>query len=284
MNPITFNDKFAAAINTHPDHAFMGTAFPQWQTAPLFDYDTTWERELALLKNEGMKLIEVFELPWPFETFRLCMTERQVPFNAGDEHTVLQRYVSHFLVSRKSGEFQALIGWRDVANKGVMTHVFTAGGLVSTQACLYIPRHGGWVNKRIPVQHVEQICGSALASLSSFIMDAAAPNNHIAQVRPRKGNHNVHWQQARTHYTIIAHGHPANSASVKQGERVAVDEAAIKRMAHNRRAHWRTYRHERFTYARGARRWIKQAWCGPKEWLDAGGKQIYKILEPVDAA
>jgi hypothetical protein len=65
--------------------------------------------------------------------------------------------------------------------------------------------------------------------------------------------------------------------------RVAVDrDEEIKRMSHDRRGHWRTYRHTRYTYARGSTRWVKQAWCGPKEWMDAGGKQIYKILEPVN--
>jgi hypothetical protein len=53
-------------------------------------------------------------------------------------------------------------------------------------------------------------------------------------------------------------------------------------MAHSRRAHPRTYRHSRFTYARGKTIMVKEAWIGPKEWRDEGGKQIYKILEPVD--
>jgi hypothetical protein len=61
-----------------------------------------------------------------------------------------------------------------------------------------------------------------------------------------------------------------------------VDSSAeLTRMAHNRRAHQRTLRSERFRYARGKTIWVKATWVGPKEWKDAGGRQIYRILEPV---
>jgi hypothetical protein len=90
----------------------------------------------------------------------------------------------------------------------------------------------------------------------------------------------VEWIKARTHYTLITHGHPANRKEVAEGERVAGDEKGeLIRMAHSRREHWRTYKHERYRFARGQRQLIQATWVGPKEWQDEGGKQIYHILD-----
>src|SRR5262249_22043072 len=119
-------------------------------------------------------------------------------------------------------------------------------------------------------------------SVTGFIMDAMLPQVHIAQVQPDQPHRSVEWIKARTHYTLIAHGHPANRTTIKSGERVQVDQQEeLKRMAHNRRAHYRTLRHQRFRFARGKQIFVRDTWVGPKEWKDEGGRQIYKILEPV---
>jgi len=285
MNPITFNDKFARAIAEHPDPAFMRGCFPQWQSAPLFDYETTWVKEIALLRS-GMTLAEAFDQPWPFDEFRMALTENDVPYKESVPGIALKRYKSHYVVSRKNGEFNALICWRDDTQQ-LVVHVFTHSakpdGSRDTGACLYLAKRGGWVTKVLPHHMVEDMCGSGLASLSSFILDCSAPTNHIVQVQPNEPSRSVQWLQARTHYTLISHGHPANKKEVQAGACVAVNRTEeLQRMAHDRRGHWRTYKHERYTYARGKTRWIKQTWCGPKEWRDAGGKQIYRILEPVE--
>lgn len=287
MNPITFNDKFAVAIASHPQNT-LAAQFAGWSTAPLFDYETSWDKETNLL-GDPRSLTEIASMEWPFETFRLAMHERNVPYREEERGSGMADYHSHYVVRRTQGELHMLIWWRDHrGTKGnLMVHIFTytdADG-AHTGASLYVPKRGGWMLKqRMPQGSVEMIASSAVASLASFLLDCAMPATHIAEVRPCRGNHKVSWQQARTHYTLIAHGHPANKPTVARLARVVVTDDDIKRMAHDRRGHWRTYRHERFTYARGSRRWIKQAWCGPKEWLDAGGKQIYKILEPAVAA
>jgi hypothetical protein len=286
MNPITFNDKFAAAIIKHPRG--LAEQFTGWQAAPLFDYETTWDKEQSLLQ-EPTSLEDVEQLQWPFPTFRLAMVERNVPDNERVDGTPSKDYGSHFVASKRSdGTVDLLIWWRNPRDKNkyaIMMHVWTYHTQDGhhTSAALYVPKHGGWeLPVAMPRDCVATMAGSAIASFASFLLDCSQPSNHIAEVRPCRGTHTVSWQLARTHYTLISHGHPANNARVQERERVAVNQAdELKRQSGNRRGHWRTYRHTRFTYARGSRRWVKQTWCGPKEWMDAGGRQIYKILEPV---
>lgn len=288
MNPITFNDKFAVAIGTYPAGK-LSQQFKGWQSAPLFDYETNWDKELTLLQ-EPTSLADIEDLQWPFAMLRLAMVERDVPDKEGVAGTFTKDYTSHFLAGKRNdGTMDLLIWWRETkpANKAVMLHVFTYHDQRGhhTGASLYVPRHGGWeLNYRVPEGVIATMCGSAIASFASFLIDCTQPTNHVVAVRPTRGNHSVHWQLARVRHTLITHGHPANSKAVAERQCVPVDAAAeLKRMSGNRRGHWRTYRHERYTYARNSRRWVKQTWCGPKEWMDAGGKQIYKILEPVAA-
>lgn len=287
MNPVTFNDKFAAAIGGYPN-ASLRQQFNGWQQAPLFDYETNWGKEQSLL-HEPISLQDMEDMQWPFAMFRLAMVERDVPHKEWEAGTPMQDYVSHFLASKqRDNSIDLLIWWRETENaqRVVMLHVFTYydDNGHHTSAALYVPRHGGWeLDYRVPESVVATMCGSAIASLASFLIDCSQPSNHIAIVQPNQPGRSVQWLQARTRHTLITHGHPANNAAVAERACVAVDAAAeLKRMSGNRRGHWRTYKHERFTYARGSRRWVKQTWCGPKEWMDAGGKQIYKILEPVE--
>src|SRR5262249_24958220 len=124
-----------------------------------------------------------------------------------------------------------------------------------------------------------------LKSVAAFNISANSRNNHVAEVKPDQSNRSVEWLKARTHYTLITHGHPANNPDISHGDKVYVDATKeLQRMAHNRRAHQRTLRAARFRYARGKTIWVKATWVGPKEWRDEGGKQIYKILEPVPEA
>lgn len=125
---------------------------------------------------------------------------------------------------------------------------------------------------------------SYVALFTTFARDAMAPTNHIAMVSPNsKEPRSVEWTKARTHYTIITHDHPANKKEVKHSERVTDDQKGeLTRMAHNRRAHYKTLRHPRYRFARGQRIFVRATWVGPKEWQDEGGRQIYKILELAD--
>jgi len=291
MNPITFNDKFAAAIGKHPRK--IAEQFAGWQAAPLFDYETSWDKEQSLL-HEPTSLEDVEQLQWPFPTFRLAMVERDVPDNERVDGTPSKDYVSHFVANKRNdGTVALLIWWRNPREKNkyaIMMHVWTYHMQDGhrTDASLYVPQHGGWeLPVTMPRDCVSTMAGSAIASLASFLLDCSQPSNHIAEVRPNQPGRSVEWLRARTRHTLITHGHPANSKAVAERECVELDHIAqlaeLKRMSGNRRGHWRTYRHERYTYARNSRRWVKQTWCGPKEWMDAGGRQIYKILEPVAA-
>jgi hypothetical protein len=121
-----------------------------------------------------------------------------------------------------------------------------------------------------------------MADTLTLMADCMLPGNHVVAVHPAQEHRSVEWIKARTHYTLITHGHPANRPTVGHGTRVQNDaQGELTRMAHNRRAHYRTLRHQRYRFARGQRVLVRAAWVGPKEWKDEGGKQIYKILEPV---
>jgi hypothetical protein len=73
MNPVTFNEKFVRAIKVHPARAYLEKFFAKWRVAPLFDYETTFDKEVALTPR-GVGLADVAAAPWPFETFRLALT------------------------------------------------------------------------------------------------------------------------------------------------------------------------------------------------------------------
>lgn len=107
-----------------------------------------------------------------------------------------------------------------------------------------------------------------------------APYNFMALVRPNKEGKSVEWMTAREHYTVIHRYHPANNEAIAEGAAVAAesDDVTIKRTAHSRRAHTRLLSSAKFRFKQGQRVFVRACWCGPKEWKDEGGKQIYRIL------
>lgn len=286
MNPVTFNDRFAVVLDAHPhSDKLKQINFAGWAVAPLFDYETTWCKEHTLLQ-EPMTLAQVAQLQWPFDTFRLAMLERDVPFRLGDGETATSEYRSRYVVKKHKNDcLDVLIWWRDHVDKrhDVVMHVFTYNEDGTQKSAASLCSKGSWDMRRIPNDVVHAMAGSAIASLASFALDCSLPTNHIAEVRPNQPGRSVEWLRARTRHTLITHGHPANKKEVAERERVVVDaQAELQRMSGARRGHWRTYKHDRYRFARGSTRWVKQTWCGPKEWCDAGGKQIYRVLEPVE--
>jgi hypothetical protein len=124
---------------------------------------------------------------------------------------------------------------------------------------------------------------AALDSLAAFSLDSMCPAAHVAMVKPDQPGRSVEWTKQRTHYTLIYHGHPASRLQhngTMPTVRANPDEE-LTRMAHARRAHFKTLQHPRYRYKRGQRIFVRAAWVGPKEWRDEGSKQIYRILEPV---
>lgn len=289
MNPVTFNDKFTRALSTHVESKRVSRIFDKWSVAPLFDYETNWDKQIELTPK-GAALGEIKSMPWPFETFRLAMVERDVPRDETDPNTLKDTYKTHIVARRRDdGEIHLLIFWRTLGmatprDGDVMLHVYTYGGTESAgaSAAIHTARHGWRQDMTIQSERaVSTMAGSAVASFASFIIDAMLPSNQLVEVIPNQPNRSVEWLKARTHFTFITHGHPANCADVQSLARVKSDSSAeLSRMAHNRREHKRTYKHARFTYARGKTITVRATWCGPKEWMDEGGRQIYRILEP----
>jgi hypothetical protein len=297
MNPITFNDGLVRVLATHPldDARYI---FSGWQKSPLFDHVLRYEHEQTVVG----KIAALEKMPMPFKTFRLAIAETAVPFV--DTHDDIAEEIGHgtyrsnMIVTKHADEMWIMVELKELWDKHIemkrmslpmyllITNLRHDPNGKTEDAYFYKTSFwadGAWVHLFPALTAaLEQFVSGALGSLATFLFDASLPSAHIAEVRPNKPSKSVEWTRARTHYTLIMHGHPANKKDVAEGARVAVDrDEELKRMAHDRRGHWRTYRHERYRFARHTTRWIKQAWVGPKEWQDAGGRQIYKILEPI---
>lgn len=306
MNPVTFNNGIERALATFPHQAHT-RVFDEWQKAPLFDYVTTYEHERDLIKRElgtldawNSRAEALEQMHMPFEKFRLAVTETAVPWKDQDHEIGHGTYRTNMVVARDRGEVFVVVEIKELWDKDASgshmplpIYLLIANmrhdpngkedGAYFYNSALWI--EGKWVPLNDQVgRGIQQLVSGAIGAIAAFLFDANMPTTHLATVRPNKQGKSVEWTRARTHYTLIAHGHPANKP-MRELARVAVNrDEEIKRMSHDRRGHWRTYRHERYRFARGSTRWVKQAWCGPKEWLDGGGKQIYRILEPVDNA
>jgi len=305
MNPVTFNDGLERALATFPHRAHL-RVFDGWQSAPLFDYVTTYEhekdlisREMGTLENWKQDAQPLEETQMPFEKFRLAVTETAVPWKDGHDEIGHGTYRTNMIIARAFNEMFVVVEIKELWDKGASgvhmplpLYLMIANmrhdpngkdqGAYFYNSALWLD--GKWqLLDRMIGRGLAQLVSGAIGAIAAFLFDANMPTTHIATVRPNKQGKSVEWTRARTHYTLIAHGHPANKKDVTEHARVAVNrDEEIKRMSHDRRGHWRTYRHARYIYARGSTRWVRQAWCGPKEWLDGGGKQIYRILDPVD--
>jgi hypothetical protein len=307
MNPVTFNDKIAEMTYADIQQRLMGQTpaldklrelFPKWETSPLFLYDEPSNEAETTAIIKGVENEECFEHT-PFPVFRLDI-------NVGHtDKPHFGRYKAKALVANYPdglavfGRVDDLLHTEETYAVKAKSHGLPIWVFVhkvkqehpgSTNFECSPDFMFGLFNKwkmaddiKMPV--FREMCATylngLLKSVAAFNLSANAPNNHIAMVQPNQPGRSVEWLKARTHFTLIAHGHPANSASVRTGAKVTVDvEAEIKRLAHNRRGHSRTLRAARFRYARGKTIWVKATWVGPKEWQDAGGRQIYRILEP----
>jgi hypothetical protein len=320
MNPVTFNDPLERAIKAHPDK--IDRLFKNWQTAPLFDYTTSWDRENSLLPDR-MHISSILETPWPFNTLRASITELNLPFKLDDPTSPKADYCNHFVATKDedSGQFHFLIQVKQIGHDQQALaqlspfFIMVTTNFMSTAArldytdeeldsnwCFTYAQKGKWalrgLEDRNGILHddsgrkylltLRPYVQGMLAVFTAFVLDSMSPSTFLAEVRPGNGEHqSVQWRKARTHYTLITHGHPANRSSLNQSHLPSVPgdkHGELTRMAHDRRGHKRTLRSSRFTYARGKTIDVRACWVGPKEWRDQGGRQIYKILEPVENA
>jgi len=314
MNIIRFNDPFIAAISTWPHSglAFKSPKssgvetlpFKKWENAPLFQYVTTRSKEKRMLQHMLEAGVRLETCPWPFETFRLEVTQYCDEFWATDgvRHGA-GYYRANFIATRRNERVFFL---------GNVIRLYDETPETMAAARKYQPlimyMHDCYTSMDNPQEYAYQqatfaggrwlkeakmntaITQGLMDSLAGFIMDSMQPNIHIAEVRPDEPTRSVEWVKARTHFTLITHGHPANKREVRERQSVTVDKTAeLKRMCHDRKAHYKVLRHPRYKYAMNEKRYpdmpkgtikVSACWVGPKEWRDEGGRQIYKILEP----
>jgi hypothetical protein len=295
MNIIRFNEQFEQMEQEMSRESVPGVILPRgWQDAPLFAYECQYDHEISLLKQATIET----RFALPFELMRLSVVERAPERGC---------YRAEFVIdARDMDSINALVTVKDLFldwpersdfMRNVMPLAFDVQNLRWNErdgesAVLYQAsfRFGGrWIRTsslsfelRELVEQMRSVyVNGAVDALAAFALDAMMPSVHIAVVKPDALGRSIEWQRARTHYTLISHGHPANKPSVQHGERVNAN-GELSRMAHNRRAHYRTLRHERYRFARGKSIFVRATWVGPKEWRDQGGKQIYRILEPVE--
>lgn len=301
MNIITFNDVF--------EHPFCKIEdVKNWDAvrkSPLFVHELDFQMSLRRYMDDGRESLTTSGY-FPYPRFRLCL-------NLSD-HDSKTSSEEHYLVSPSGrGGFMIyyFVARHNAFLKSVKANVMMRYELKIDEGeygridpdeirCLVIG-HTQWLNlpdyvsfirsskvwqygpEDDPEKLVQESAVGSTALLGVFVMDAMTPTNHIVVVRPDKNGKSVQWVEQRTHYTLIHHGHPANRKEVTEGQDVNVNtKEEMTRMAHGRRAHKRTLRHERYRYARGKTIFVRATWVGPKEWKEKGSKQIYKILDPVE--
>lgn len=293
MNVVKFNDRIERIFGAYQDKTYL-ERFGDWRTAPLFDYATTYDHEKQeVAKLLGDSQMKIDGMPWPFDLFRLALVETAVPWADKECGQVIGtgKYVTAFVASKRGSEINIFVDIREMWDHATVKDETELAFLVTdivredSESFVFLFSlcvNGIWV---APDENVRRACqpivGSAITAFVTFLFDAMSPTTHVAVVKPAQENRSVEWLRARTHYTLIAHGHPANTKGIYEGARIAANRAEeLQRMAHNRRAHFRTLKAERFRFARGSQVFVRATWVGPKEWRDEGSRQIYRILEP----
>jgi hypothetical protein len=287
MNVIRFNEPLLEATTRWPPGNMDAYLADEWEISPLFEHRMAEESERDMVRAAyGNDLFTAT----PFETFRLSASE------TSDSHN--GTYRARYVVSRADGKLNILAIVDDLFDPEVRPDSFFGRKpmflLLDIQSEDLQKGEYGYKNMGFGVagqwlkvtESVRPMLNEMITGLvdvfGGFLVSAMAPTTHIATVEPAQNGKSVAWVRQRTHYTLITHGHPANRREVQSGQRVAGDaKGELHRMAHNRRAHYRILSSDRFRFAKGSRVFVRSAWVGPKEWKDEGGRQIYRILDPV---
>lgn len=303
MNIVRFNDPFKAAMSVWslPEEPLP---FKDWEHSPLFEYVSTREREQAFIKDVVSGNTRLESCAWPFDTFRIAMTQTSKGWEEDERLVGSGRYRCDLIVMRKDerihfmgnaiqlyDETPTVLALARRYNPLIiyMNDAFTSAddpNQYNYRTSMFAS--GRWLHSSTASRSLAM---GMMDSVAGFVMDSMMPLSHIAEVRPDEPHRSVEWIKARTHYTLITHGHPANRRDIQEGQRLVRDpEGELKRMAVNRRAHFKQLRHPRYRFALNEQRFpgmpkgtihVKATWVGPKEWREEGGRQIYKILEPV---
>lgn len=290
MNIVRFNEPFEAPIK---QSGITDKEWRSWTASPLFVHTTS----LPEAKERYSEWKSSDLPPLPFPQMRFHVTDRDLEARLSSREP-LDVSLSGFVRQTEEGwEIYAtsLKALKQRPERAGLIYARITTMLSGLKYSVWAAKEKRWIkpNSDSPVTSDDGVyvdrktsddavlfIGATVCGMS---IDALSPQNHIAEVYPVSGEpRSVEWTRSRTHYTLISHGHPANRKTVQAGERVATDQHELTRMAHNRRAHYKTLKHERYRFARGKTIFVRATWVGPKEWQDEGGKQIYKILEPVD--
>lgn len=106
-----------------------------------------------------------------------------------------------------------------------------------------------------------------------------SPDRFVLETTPKKvweynGKMKTKQRVARSHqrplYTVL------KPREIREAMRLPEPEVKSGKRPHERRAHWRTYRSDRYTTSKGRTVRIKSTWIGPKESVVAGKR--YKVL------
>jgi hypothetical protein len=303
MNIIRFNDPFETAMKAWnlPEEPLP---FREWQQSPLFEYTSTREKEQDHIREVVSGNTRLEACAWPFEIFRVAETQTSKGWVENGKTVGTGRYRCDMIVMRKDervyfmgnaiqlyDESPAALAFARRYNPLIifMSDAFTsADNPIEYKYQMAMFASGRWLHQSSASRSLAM---GMMDSLAGFIVDAMIPLNHIAVVKPDEPHRSVEWIRARTHYTLITHGHPANRKEILEGASVPRDaEGELKRAAGARRAHFKQLRHPRYRFALNEQRFpgmpkgtirVKATWVGPKEWREEGSKQIYRILEPV---
>jgi len=305
MNIVRFNEPFESAIRAHVSKEQERLLlYTHWKTAPLFQYQTTMDKEKHLIHADLLATnMRLESAPWPYETFRLAVDQTSTGWVEDGKQHGSGRYIANYIVMRRHEQINFLghiirlydetVEGSIVARKYSPLIISVADAYTTIDnAEEYTFQTATFAGGRWLKTDSNYLVQGLMDSLAGFILDSMIPTNHIAEVRPNEPGRSVEWVKARTHFTLITHGHPANKKSVREGTRIEANPAdELKRMAGNRKGHYKTLKHPRYRFALNEKRfadkpkgtiYVKPCWCGPKEWQDAGGKQIYRILEPIE--
>ncbi len=245
-------------------------------TSPLFLSDDREDSVLVSKENEDVGWLLAEPNALPFKTFRLFLransTDRNRDGTAGFS----------FWCQHKDGVLISFVQFHGPS--GAQRNEILRLNSRSPSEIEFNMRVGNrWMNnsERLRAPILRDQAKAVWTSLCWFIRDVTSPANHIAAVYPKKQGKSVQWLNSRLHYVLLHRSHPANSATVAEGQVVATDDHYLKRTAHTRRAHARVLRSPRFKNKIGQTIFIRSCWVGPKEWEQSGS--IYKLVSPVAA-
>lgn len=263
MNPVTFNEPFAAVFKTHAMYKGL-------LDSPLL----VWNHESSTLSSHSD--IEIIYnqkgILLPFQMFRVSNHKNRAMY--------VQLAHNHFHAYVYGPPLQEFVRFFNIVLNCDEQHQPGTVSRNGTSALFHI-KSGKLIrmtNKEEVNHDMEQGINQMITSTLALCFDFQNPHFHLCRKSPQipKG-HSVVWQKSREHFVLIHKNHSANRAE-NIGKKLITDGPTIDRCAHSRRAHIRMLRSPKFKNKQGQKIWIKSIWVGPKEWTDRSG-QIYKIVD-----